>query len=263
MSQIQKHIEEIAFNFRKSIPKKLAEIEGMINQLTYHTQTNALWEEVLRRVHSFSGTSGTFGNMGLSKQAKSLEESIEKATRKRKVDKAGLDRIWSHFIALRTVTEKTLQELSGKLNDPNCPIEFSSVNLKINPSKILIISNDEYLAAWIKNSLVDDGHTAYTIGNPANALKLVDLEDYDFIVSDIMLPEMSGQDFAKAYRQLEHKKYAPILFVTSITDDMNLLKCIKSGGDVVLIKPLSMELIRAELFALNRLLKLGCGKNRE
>ena len=255
MSQTQKILDELTFKYRTSMSELLDEIESTLTQLTYHSQNEEVWGDLLRRVHSFTGSSGTFGFLEISHTAQKLEKNIAKLVGQRKVNRSELDQAWMIFGVLRAEVNKKQKELKGQLVSPECPLTFSSEHLQISPSNIFIVSDDEYFSEWLKNLLMEDSHTIHVVACPKKALSHKDLSKCDFIFSDVLLSEMSGYEFAKELRKQQNDRYIPIIFITSITGDMNRLECIKAGGDAVLNKPVSIEMVRAELFVLQRLIE--------
>lgn len=255
MAHTQKIIDDLTFKYRTSMSQILDDIESTLTQLTYHNQNEKVWGDLLRQVHSFTGSSGTFGFIEISHTAQKLELNIAKLVGQRKVNKRELDQAWMMFGALRAEVDNKNKELQGQINSFECPLAFSSEHLRISPCKILIVSDDEYFSEWLKNLLTEDAHTIHVVASPIMALNHKELSRCDYIFSDVILSEMSGYDFAKALRKQPCDRYIPIIFITSIAGDMNRLECIKSGGDAVLNKPASIELVRAELFKLQRLIE--------
>lgn len=255
MNHAQKAVDSLTFKFRNSMPDKLGEIEGILTELTYRIQTEALWSKVMRKIHSFIGSSATFGFIEISQSARRLEENVNKLVGLRQANKLELDQTWQIFGMLRSIVEEKVKELSGELVSLECPLTFSSNYLMIKPSKIFILSDDEYFSQWLNSLLTDDNHEVYVVDSPSEALCHKELDKCDFIFSEVILPEMDGYHFAKELRKRQRNQYLPLIFITSITGEMNRLECIKAGGDAVLAKPASIELIRAELFVIRRLIE--------
>lgn len=97
------------------------------------------------------------------------------------------------------------------------------------------------------------GHTAVLADNGQSALEVFAREQPSLILMDVLMPVMDGHECARRIKQLCGERFVPIMFLTGMTDDAELAKCIESGGDDVLGKPYSHILIKAKIKALERI----------
>src|SRR5207245_6593064 len=68
--------------------------------------------------------------------------------------------------------------------------------------RILVVEDDRKVASFIRQGLVEEGHTVETAADGDSALKLlVEGEPYDLIVLDVMLPGRDGFAVLKGERQ--------------------------------------------------------------
>ena len=120
-------------------------------------------------------------------------------------------------------------------------------------TKILLAEDDDNLGqllwTYLKNKgfetiLAKNGRQAYDLFNdPKN--------DFEFMILDVMMPEMDGFTMAKEVRELD--KNIPILFLTAKAMSDDKLKGFELGADDYLTKPFSMEELLARMKAiLNR-----------
>lgn len=120
-------------------------------------------------------------------------------------------------------------------------------------TKILLAEDDDNLGqllwTYLKNKgfetiLAKNGRQAYDLFNdPKN--------DFEFMILDVMMPEMDGFTLAKEVRELD--KNIPILFLTAKAMSDDKLKGFELGADDYLTKPFSMEELLARMKAiLNR-----------
>jgi DNA-binding response OmpR family regulator len=118
---------------------------------------------------------------------------------------------------------------------------------------ILLAEDDENLGkllwTYLKNKgfdvvLAKNGKLAYDLFNdPKNS--------FDFLILDVMMPEMDGFTLAKEIRELD--KQIPFLFLTAKAMAEDKLKGFEIGADDYLTKPFSMEELLARMNAtLNR-----------
>lgn len=78
---------------------------------------------------------------------------------------------------------------------------------------ILVVEDDIKLNQIVCTYLNDNGYKAKGCLNPREAYDLMYNSLYDMIISDIMMPEIDGFEFAQSVRELN--KTIPILFITA------------------------------------------------
>ena len=79
--------------------------------------------------------------------------------------------------------------------------------------KIIVVEDDAKLNSLIKTILEKNSYYVDSALNPNEAFLKMENNAYNLIISDIMMPEMDGFDFARTIRQLD--KDIPILFITA------------------------------------------------
>jgi len=86
-----------------------------------------------------------------------------------------------------------------------------------------------------------------TASDGNDALAKVNSESFDLMILDIMLPGASGFDICKAARK---KSDCPIIFVTALGSENNILKGYETGCDDYVVKPFSIRHLYAKSLAL-------------
>ncbi len=72
-------------------------------------------------------------------------------------------------------------------------------------------------------------------------------EDIKVIISDVMMPNLSGTDFFKKLQEHEIHKSIPFLFLTALASDVTKNNALKSGANGYLLKPFSSEELLAKV----------------
>ena len=86
------------------------------------------------------------------------------------------------------------------------------------------------------------GYKVDAAENGKQALAMCASDDYDLILLDIRLPDISGIDVATEIRRLENgKKRIPIVAVTVFSLDYIEDKCLSAGMDRVITKPVKSD----------------------
>lgn len=106
-----------------------------------------------------------------------------------------------------------------------------------NEYKILVVDDNVKNIEVIANLLSEKGYDIEYALNGPDALQLLDLEDFDLILLDIMMPEMDGFEVCKRIQNDEKKKGIPIIFLTAKTDIESIEKSFKYGGLDYVSKP--------------------------
>ena len=75
-------------------------------------------------------------------------------------------------------------------------------------------------------------------GTGSEGLEYLNNNSYDLVFLDIMLPEMSGFDIC---RNVRSKSDCPIIFLTSLGNEENILKGYELGGDDYVVKPFNVK----------------------
>jgi DNA-binding response OmpR family regulator len=116
--------------------------------------------------------------------------------------------------------------------------------------QILVVEDDVKLNQIVCTYLNDSGYNAKGCENPKEAYDLMYSNLYDMIISDIMMPEIDGFEFAKTVRQLN--KTIPILFMTAKDDIISKQKGFQIGIDDYMVKPINMDELVMRVGALLR-----------
>lgn len=162
---------------------------------------------------------------------------------------------------------RTLLSFSSLFYDQN--MEFLKKYLPFlrkekQPKKILIVDDLPVLRDTLSSILKKDGHSVDCCGNGAEALNTLNDNDYDLMITDIMMPECNGLDLVKAIhkdhmRNTSHMGIIAISGGENTVTPMSKLGLIKNQVDLTMQKPFST---RALLKATEETLdKVHNGKN--
>jgi DNA-binding response OmpR family regulator len=116
---------------------------------------------------------------------------------------------------------------------------------------ILLIEDNEDLAANICEYLQSRGHVTSRAGDGVTGLHLAVVNSYDAIILDVMLPGIDGLALCRKLRE-EACKSTPVLMLTARDTLNDKLRGFESGADDYLVKPFSLEELEARLQALTR-----------
>ena len=122
-------------------------------------------------------------------------------------------------------------------------------------TKILIIEDDLELANMFQSVLEHADYDVKTVGNGVLALDYLDKEYVDLIITDIMMPEMDGYEFAESMRQIGDE--VPILVISAKDDYEDKKLGFRIGVDDYMVKPIDVKEMVLRVEALLRRSKIA------
>ena len=115
--------------------------------------------------------------------------------------------------------------------------------------KILVVDDKKELRALLKQYLSQEGFDIVHAEDGQQALFVVRHEKPDLIILDLMMPEMGGYEFMRAYSR---EGDAPIIILTAKLDENDKVLGLELGADDYITKPFSMRELTARVRAVLR-----------
>lgn len=117
--------------------------------------------------------------------------------------------------------------------------------------KILVVDDEQDICEILQYNLENEGYEVDVANSAEEALQLP-LVDYALILLDVMMGEMSGFQMARWLKDVPDTAAIPIIFITALDDEDNMVKGLNIGGDDYIAKPLSMKEVKARVKAVLR-----------
>ncbi len=114
---------------------------------------------------------------------------------------------------------------------------------------ILVVDDKASVRTLIRDYLTEEGFRVAVADNGRNALFVARQEKPDLILLDILMPEMSGYEFLRAYRK---ERTTPIILVTAKVDESDKVLGLELGADDYITKPFGMRELVARIRAVLR-----------
>lgn len=115
--------------------------------------------------------------------------------------------------------------------------------------RILIVEDDGIISGKMKNHLEKWGYEVESVTDFANVLQHFTRFDPQLVLMDIGLPFYNGYYWCGEIRKLSQ---VPVLFLSSASDNMNIVMAINMGGDDFIGKPFDLEVLSAKIQAILR-----------
>ena len=127
--------------------------------------------------------------------------------------------------------------------------------------KILVVEDNAELNRSVCSFLNRSGYEATGCLNANDAYDAMYENMFDLIVSDIMMPEIDGFEFAKTVRSLNEE--IPILFMTARDDLASKQRGYRVGIDDYMVKPIDLDELFLRIGALLRRAKIASSRRLE
>ncbi len=126
----------------------------------------------------------------------------------------------------------------------------------MKPERILIVDDEEAIREVVHSMLTMSGYECRQAASGVEALKILETQEFELLMSDLMMAEMDGKDLLA--RAKEKYPDMPVLMVTAVHDISTALEALRNGAYDYLLKPFEREqlLASARRALENRRLKL-------
>jgi len=118
--------------------------------------------------------------------------------------------------------------------------------------KLLLIDDDARLTSMLRDYLSSAGFEVETAGSLAAARETLQVNSYDLLVLDLMLPDGDGLDFCRELRASPQHRRQPVLMLSARGEPMDRILGLELGADDYLAKPFEPRELQARVKALLR-----------
>ena len=115
--------------------------------------------------------------------------------------------------------------------------------------RILLVEDDYSLALEMKKQIEGYGNEVHTVSDFHNVMEEFSACAPDLVLMDIMLPFKDGYFWTAEIRKIST---VPVVFISSASDDMNIVMAINMGGDDFISKPVEPMVLNAKIQAILR-----------
>ena len=125
----------------------------------------------------------------------------------------------------------------------------------MNANKIMIIEDDEAMAHTMKKQIESWGNEVLCADDFQNIIPAFVTFDPHMVLVDLMLPFYNGYYWCTQIRKISN---VPVIFLSSASDNMNIVMAMNMGGDDFIPKPVDLNVLTAKLqAALRRAYDMG------
>ncbi|PIF30780.1 two-component system copper resistance phosphate regulon response regulator CusR [Flavobacterium sp. 9] len=124
-------------------------------------------------------------------------------------------------------------------------------------NRVLLVEDDPRVASFISRGLEENLYQVKSVSKGYDAINEVMENDYDIIILDIMLPDITGFEVCEVLRN--RKILLPILILSALDTPHEKVKGLQSGADDYLAKPFLFEELLARINAQLRRAEFSTG----
>lgn len=117
--------------------------------------------------------------------------------------------------------------------------------------KLLIVDDNKEILDYLKDYF-GKMYEIVVAYNGQMALELLEIQQFDLIISDVMMPELDGLHFCKRVKQNINTSHIPLMLLTAKTETSQQIKGLEMGADDYITKPFSPNLLAAKIANLLR-----------
>jgi phosphoserine phosphatase RsbU/P len=125
-----------------------------------------------------------------------------------------------------------------------------------SPRHVLVVDDSRAQRHVVSMQLHRWGYRVSECDSGQAALDLCRTQDFDIIISDWMMPGMTGLDFCREFRALGRESYGYFVLLTSKSEKTEIADGLEAGADDFLTKPVASNELRARLRAGERMLAM-------
>ncbi len=117
----------------------------------------------------------------------------------------------------------------------------------------LVVDDEATNRLILKSLLKKNGYAVLQATDGAQAVEQFTEMRPDIVFMDVMMPVMDGYEATNRIKEHCGSDFVPVIFLTAITDEADLARCIEVGGDDFLTKPFSHTVLQAKIRAMERI----------
>ena len=115
--------------------------------------------------------------------------------------------------------------------------------------RILVADDNRSDRMILASKLRKEGHQVLAVEDGKQAIQAFETERPQMVLLDALMPKMDGFEAARRIKTLAGDELVPIIFLTSLQEADELVRCLEAGGDDFLSKPYNKVILRAKINA--------------
>ncbi len=163
---------------------------------------------------------------------------------------ATLSNLLDKIVLWSVKTIATLERARGSV-EPAGALEPAAI-AEVQPGyrgTILILDDEPSNRELLTRQIDQLGLNSIACANAGEAFDVLRSQDIDLILLDLVMPEVSGHDVLARLKASELWRAIPVIVISGMSDQNEVIRCIQAGADDYLQKPFNRVLLQARLQA--------------
>lgn len=131
---------------------------------------------------------------------------------------------------------------------PPSPQIYETAQKKENAGRqrILVVEDNDELRNYLSHTLSEE-YSIQVCSNGKEALTIIPEYKPELVISDIMMPEMRGDELCKAIKNNIETSHIPIILLTALNNEKDILAGLNVGADKYVVKPFNIGILKANI----------------
>lgn len=163
----------------------------------------------------------------------------------------------SEFSFTLPLSDNSIESLHGDLTEeahyPEESLDEETLLEQHCVPRIVVVDDNVEILEYLSESF-QDGYEVLVFQNPELALEYARIMVPDIIVSDVLMPQMSGTEFCRRIKADSITRHIPLVFLTSQSSAVSAIEGLSAGADDYMTKPFDVRILKAKIqsIVLNR-----------
>jgi diguanylate cyclase (GGDEF)-like protein/PAS domain S-box-containing protein len=118
---------------------------------------------------------------------------------------------------------------------------------------VLLADDSRAVVLSIKTTLEQAGHRVTVVGSGAAAVAVCESDLPDIVLMDVVMPGMSGIEAMCRIKAIHPDRWVPVIMISSLDSDKDLIAAMEAGADDYLIKPVSANALQRSIRSMQRI----------
>ncbi len=114
---------------------------------------------------------------------------------------------------------------------------------------VLVVEDEAAIREVLSYNLSREGYQVASVGSGEEALAVAELQSFDIVVLDRMLPGVDGLSVCRALRNNPRTRAIPIIILTALSGESDMVSGLQEGADDYVTKPFSPKVLVARVRA--------------
>lgn len=119
--------------------------------------------------------------------------------------------------------------------------------------RILVVDDSPANVDVLRRLLGREGHIVFTAADGVEALKVLNAERPDLVITDVMMPRQNGLDLCRAIKEDPSTRLVPVVLLTALNETNDRIHGIEAGADDFIGKPFDAHELHARVRSLLRI----------